>query len=593
MFRTLIHRIFLIISLCLLHSWSAQADVVLWSQGTTHYDILVGKEASGSERTAAKELAFYLEQVSGVKFMVLEVATQHDVEQGTPNGRRAKKHICVGHLACKLVWNDCKRYAPDDEGFEIAEHDGHLLINGGLRRGTMYGVFTLLDEQVGVHWYTPSYTHVPHRASCTVKPTGSFAPRVFYRYDYGYDAIRNEVWCARNRMNMLPSPATNEYGGMESYWGAHTFEKLLPAAEYFKQHPEYYSLRNRKRIDNGQLCLSNPDVLPLVTERLRRYMKANPQFWGYDVSQNDNQLYCECRRCTALAKRYGGQSGLMLWFVNQVARAVKDEYPDKLIGTFAYQYTRHAPRGIRPADNVVIRLCDIECCFLHPLDGCAENQRFLDDMKAWNRLTDKIFIWDYVVNFHFYHVPLPNHGVVGRNIQLLLEHGATGILELGAYDAVWSDFSEMRQWVMAQLLWDPSQNADSLAVQFIDDYYTVSAAEIKAYYQLLRQLPTPNVHFGCHSEPVASLYTPHFRQEAQRLLEAAASKAEQSGDLATLVRVQRLLVQAYTTNSLFDKTKSATDGTVLRLKRLIDADPTTMRERGQNINQFLRLHGYI
>lgn len=593
MSRTLIYRIFLFISLCLLHSWSVQADVVLWNEGTTNYDILVGKDASASERTAAKELAFFLEQVSGVKFLVREVANFHDVQQDNPYAPKVRKHLCVGHLACKLVWNACKRYALDDEGFEITEYEGNLLINGGQQRGTMYGVYTLLDEQVGVHWYTPSYTHIPHRSSCTVNPTGSFAPPVFYRYDYGYDAIRNEVWCVRNRMNMLPSPCTNEYGGIESYWGAHTFQKLLPADEYFAQHPEYYSLRDHKRIGNGQLCLSNPEVLPLVTERLKRYMKANPQFWGYDVSQNDNQLYCQCRRCTALAKRYGGQSGLMLWFVNQVANDVKVDYPDKLIGTFAYQYTRSAPKNIRPADNVVIRLCDIECCFIHPLDGCAENLRFLDDMKAWHRLTDKIFIWDYVVNFHFYHVPLPNHGVVGRNIQLLLQHGAMGILELGAYDAVWSDFSEMRQWMMAQLLWNPMLDADSLAFQFIDDYYGDASTDIKAYYRLVRQLPTAEVHFGCHSEPTEQLYTQQFRQSARRILEHAAAVARQSADTVLAARVQRVLMQSYTTSSLFDKTKSATDGTMIQLMRTIEADPTTMRERGQSIHQFLRLHGYI
>lgn len=592
MSRTLIYRIFLVISLCLLHSWSVQADVVLWSGGTTKYDILVGKDASPSEQTAARELADYLQQMSGLKFQLRKVASRQDVDQAK-GGRRSNYHICVGHYASSLIWTACKRYAPDDEAYEIAEHEGHLIINGGQQRGTMYGVYALLDEQLGVHWYTPTYTHIPRRASATVKPTGHFSPRLFYRFDYGYDAIRDAVWCAHNRLNMQTSPKNNDHGGIEAYWGAHTFQKLLPVDEYFVHHPEYYSLRGRKRISDGQLCLSHPEVLKLVTARLKRYMQANPQFWGYDVSQNDNELYCQCRRCTAIAKRYGGQSGLMLWFVNQVARAVREEYPDKLIGTFAYEYTRSAPRGIRPAENVVIRLCNIECCFLHPLDECAENKKFLADMEAWHRLTDKIFIWDYVVNFHYYHVPLPNHGVVRRNVELLTEHGAMGILELGAYDAVWSDFSEMRQWLMARLLWDSSLDADSLAHQFIADYYGPAAADITAYYQLLRQLPTADVHFGCHNEPMEQLYTPRFRQEAQRILEHAEAKAEQSGDTVLQSRVKRILVQAYTTNSLLDKTKSATDGSVLRLKRMIDADPTTMRERGQNINQFLRLHGYI
>ena len=42
------------------------------------------------------------------------------------------------------------------------------------------------------------------------------------------------------------------------------------------------------------------------------------------------------------------------------ADAVKDEFPDKFIGTFAYQYTRKAPRFARPRPNVIVRLCSIE-----------------------------------------------------------------------------------------------------------------------------------------------------------------------------------------------------------------------------------------
>ena len=32
-------------------------------------------------------------------------------------------------------------------------------------------------------------------------------------------------------------------------------------------------------------------------------------------------------------------SGTMIHFVNQVAEAVEDEFPDKFVGTLAYQYT--------------------------------------------------------------------------------------------------------------------------------------------------------------------------------------------------------------------------------------------------------------
>lgn len=33
----------------------------------------------------------------------------------------------------------------------------------------------------------------------------------------------------------------------------------------------------------------------------------------------------------------------MVWFVNQVAARFKDEFPNKYVGTLAYQYTRKPP----------------------------------------------------------------------------------------------------------------------------------------------------------------------------------------------------------------------------------------------------------
>lgn len=588
MFKTLTPRIFLVICLSLLHSWLAQADVVLWSQASTDYDILVGSESSPSEHTAAEELASYLRQVSGVEFKVRYISSQSDLTTAADALGQPSSHICVGHFAGSLLWDGCRRYAPDDEGFEIVEFQRHLIINGGQLRGTLYGVYTLLEQQVGVHWYTPDYTQIPHRATCKVKATGKVSPAIRYRLDYAYDAIRDDVWCARNLLNMQTNPRTNKYGGMEGYWGIHTFQKLLPAEKYFETHPEYFSLHNGHRIDNGQLCLSNPNVLRIVTEHLLQYIKESPDCWGYDVSQNDNTRYCECRRCTAIANRYGGQSGLMVWFVNQVAERIGRVFPDVSLGTFAYQYTRQPPRGIRPANNVVIRLCDIECCHIHGLEKCEVNLRFDRDLKQWRKLTDKIFVWDYLTGFCTYQTPYPVFRHLGTNIAYFGRHQVIGILEQGAHDAPWAEFSELKQWIIAKLLWQPEQDVDSLAHVFIHDYYGAAAESVWLYYRMVESLGDTDTHAACHFTPSENLYTPHFRQESMKLLQQAEAFAVSSGDDVVVRRVRRVLCQAYTLRVVFDQPVSLSDGTLSKLKSIIAADPTIMAEFGMSLNQYLR-----
>lgn len=127
-------------------------------------------------------------------------------------------------------------------------------------------------------------------------------------------------------MNFVQQP-----GGVEGFWAVHTFYPLMPPAEFFDKHPEYYSLINGKRVHQvnknnrkelAQLCLSNKNVLKIVTKRIKDKIRVYPEHLIYDVSQNDYYNPCECDKCQAIVKKEGEESGLMIWFVNQVAEAI-------------------------------------------------------------------------------------------------------------------------------------------------------------------------------------------------------------------------------------------------------------------------------
>ena len=106
------------------------------------------------------------------------------------------------------------------------------------------------------------------------------------------------------------------------------------------------------------------------------------------MSQNDNRNYCTCDKCAASDVREGSPAGTLLRFVNAVADDIAKDYPDVVIDTLAYQYTRPVPKITRPRPNVCVRLCSIECCFSHPLDDdtCAQNAAFHRDIVAWNEV---------------------------------------------------------------------------------------------------------------------------------------------------------------------------------------------------------------
>lgn len=80
--------------------------------------------------------------------------------------------------------------------------------------------------------------------------------------------------------------------------------------------------------------------------------------------------HANARNAAALTKEEGSHAGTLLRFVNACADAIAEEYPDIIIDTLAYHYTRQAPKITRPAPNVTVRLCTIEGCFSHPLEAC-------------------------------------------------------------------------------------------------------------------------------------------------------------------------------------------------------------------------------
>ena len=118
----------------------------------------------------------------------------------------------------------------------------------------------------------------------------------------------------------------------------------------------------------------------------------------------------------------------MLRAINFVADAIKGEFPSVAIDTLAYQYTRPAPNKTKPRDNVIVRLCSIECNFLKPLTD-QSNAAFTRDIVNWNKISNRLYILDYVVDFHAWLMPWPNYYVLAPNIRFFAAHGVKGIFE--------------------------------------------------------------------------------------------------------------------------------------------------------------------
>ena len=161
----------------------------------------------------------------------------------------------------------------------------HLVIAGGRQRGTMYGVYTFL-EKLGCRWFAPDVSRIPKLPTITVQPLDEIHKPAFeYREPFFTEAMDRD-WAARNKMNGDHLDLDASTGGKIQYYPfVHSFYATDPAEQYFKDHPEYFSfVDGRRRGEAAQLCLTNPEVLRLATEKVFEWLQQHPEATIVSVS---------------------------------------------------------------------------------------------------------------------------------------------------------------------------------------------------------------------------------------------------------------------------------------------------------------------
>ena len=541
-----------------------KAEGWLYKDGHSDYIIVISAQASLTEQTVARELQHYIHQAGGP---ILRISN-------TPE--RKRKHIYIGFNSFVAALTGKSQPSDSDEGFVYMTADDNLVIYGGRDRGTSYGVYAFLEHQMGVRWYSSDFTKIPKRSSFYLRDMShSESPAFRYRNVLYYQMQHDMALDAHNLLNTHIGYVDDvAYGKFFSFWETHTFNLLIPPEKYFHGHPEYFSLFRGERISNGQLCLSNPQVVRLLAERIAQVIRQNPEYLAYSVSQNDNMFCCECQNCQAKVALYGSQSGLLLWAVNQVADLIAVDFPDAKIVTLAYQYSRHAPKGIKPHRNVYVRLCDIECCFLHTIDA-AENSAFMADLREWSKLTSNLFVFDYVTGFHQFLAPFPNFPILSQNLSVFSKYQVCGVLEEGQYNSNGGEFAELKQWVLAKLLWNPHQDAMLLARQFIDDYYGVASSDIRKYWELYCGLVTEQTHARYNVSHDNAMYTDEFIRRGEKILEHALKVSRHDSVISR--RVEHVLAQIWYLQMMRNLGK-ATTKKIQRLKQVLRRDGIYLRE---------------
>ena len=317
-------------------------------------------------------------------------------------------------------------------------------------------------------------------------------------------------------------------GGTYTKLGSgHNWQHIIRADVHFKGHPEYFALVRGKRIHNGQLCLSNPEVRKMLLAYAlagAAKMAADPNVMFIDVTQNDGDDWCQCEACKAIDDRDPStHADILLWTINPIAEAAAKQYPKALLHTYIYAGADGPPNWIKPAANIhceQTNYCyNYGVSFLRPDGPQAQFKRKFD---AWTDLAPTRGIYEYFGFYNWlealpvtlyrlqdevhYYKQNKVHGFYSETQQ----RWATNHLLYYAFSRVW---------------WDHTTDVPAMLDEFFRLFYGPAAQPMRAFHLALETAGGPDRYLSGNEFDLYALYPKALRDQCRAHLEQAKQLA--------------------------------------------------------------------
>lgn len=532
------------------------AGVTIAKAGKAQAVVVVAADASAPQKHAAQELASFLQQVTGGEFDIVQKPLQ------------GKSSLLVGPKAAKTADPAFSTHGLGHDGLIIRTVGDDLILAGGEPRGTLYAVYSFLEDHVGCRWWTPHASLIPKKPNLSVGSLNwRYVPVMEHRDPLIQPYTLDPDWSVRNKCVGIITGFSGKMeemlkrgGGRHAWPHGHSYFTALPPDKYFGEHPEWYSLIDGKRVasprDHASLCLTNKEMQKAFAENLKAEIRraaviypvrlyeregvVNPLMF-VSVSPEDDSGYpcrCQCENCTAVEKAEGSPAGLALRFANQMAEAIKSEFPEKTVTMYAYHYTQKPPKITRPEPNVVVYFCPIHAASQSRPMTDPRFKRWNDDLHGWLKICNRVYVYDYPDNVTWTLVPHPNLRALAVNIKDWAKAGVKGYFGDGIQRGTGgTEMAELRAWLIAKLLWDPSQDPGRLIREFADGYYGLAGKEIVAYLDVMHNaVEVSGDWLDLSSPPDAQFLS--FETLAAGWVHLRAAEAAVKDDPVLLSRVQ-------------------------------------------------------
>ncbi len=374
------------------------APVVLVADGQPKATVCVMGARSATLDAAVADLQQFIEKSTGGKL---------PIEYGKLTDRAIVVGNCEAAANAGLVGKEMPV-----EGFCLKTAENRVYIVGNdeavpdgtfRSEGTAWGVYDFVERFVGVRWYYPGALgqSLPDVKTLAVSPAWLTDAPAFRK---------REIW----------PPVSNPWNGTGTQLiplhrflrSADSWPRRLVVhspdwnrvAEYKQDRPEVFQLRSDGTRDFSMLCYGHPRTLATYLENVERHAKGEKGVHlgivgkTITVSPADAEIACYCQHCRKLWNKEGGQYGaaskIVAKFTADLAREVKQRWPEMNVLYLPYLNYTLAPEGIEFPDNVEVQLCGMPGLAQYKEPAIAKNEQ--QTIDRWQKLTGrKIQNWHY------------------------------------------------------------------------------------------------------------------------------------------------------------------------------------------------------
>jgi hypothetical protein len=497
----------------------AQNAIQIGANGKTNYVILIDAAAPQSVKTAATELQRCLIKSSGLHLAIIsnnQVPSSPYISLGkTAALENAGFLNTTGTLAKTSRIND---------GFSIITRGNNLFIFGqdtpdgeidnlgGKICGTANGVYTFLEDFLGVRWIMAGELGevIPKLDAVNIPNTNrTVVPQFVYRnLTVGRDDI-NEIWKIHEKII-----------NVAEVQHSHAWEQTIPVTAYDK-HPDWFAeIGGRSIPPSGRYKLrtTNPELVQAYADVIIATFKSDPNKRFYSLSPSDGAGWSTDPESLALYdKDPNGKTSLtklVLKFYNDVAKIVEKEFPERKLAGYIYADYLYPPSGEMPKlepnlSLVIANSLSYGFTLYRP-----------EIQQEWERVMSK---WALVakdgVDLYYYDLPTvlkqeigiitpPAPDILNFIYSHLSKYGFKGVYMDGR--SIWPAFAATN-YLIAKKMWNPDQDATQLLAGFYKTAYGEKAAPyINNLYQILDK--SFSEFYNHHPKASWNLTTPYFTE---------------------------------------------------------------------------------